>query len=84
MSDGSSIKKSEYECSKFPHQRKQSKYQQCHNSRQINADDLNSVRHEASTNFRKENREYLKALLGNLQQAQEQEYKKSVWTQKQI
>jgi hypothetical protein len=48
------------ECSKLLDQRKQAKLQWLQDPSEINGDNLNNVRHEASRHFRNKKREYLK------------------------
>jgi hypothetical protein len=47
-------------CSKLLDQRKQAKLQWLHDPSEINGDNLNNVRREASRHFRNKKREYLK------------------------
>jgi hypothetical protein len=47
-------------CSELLEQRKQAKLQLLQNPSEINGDNLNNVRHEASRHFRNKKREYLK------------------------
>jgi hypothetical protein len=49
-------------------QRKQAKLQWLQDPSEINEDNLNNVRHEASRYFRNKKREYLKEILMSLQQ----------------
>jgi hypothetical protein len=48
------------ECSKLIDRRKQAKLQWLQNPSQVNGDNLDNVRHEASRTFRTKKREYLK------------------------
>jgi hypothetical protein len=50
----------EEKCSDLLDQRKQAKWQWLQDQNEINRDNLNNVRHEASRQFRNKNREYLK------------------------
>jgi hypothetical protein len=47
-------------CSRLLDQRKQAKFQCLQDPSEINGDNLNNVRHEASRHFRNKKREYLK------------------------
>jgi hypothetical protein len=53
-------------CSKLLYQRKQAKLQWLQDPSEINADNLNNVRHEANRYFRNKKREYLKDKLNEL------------------
>jgi hypothetical protein len=66
------LKKYEYKpwfeegCSKLLDQRKEAKLQWLQNPREINGDDLNSVRHHTSRHFRKKKTEYKKDKINDL------------------
>jgi hypothetical protein len=53
-------------CSKLLDQRKQAKLQWLHDPSEINGDNLNNVRREASRHFRNKKREYIKAQINEL------------------
>jgi hypothetical protein len=53
-------------CPKLLHQRKQAKLQCLQNPSEINGDNLNNVRHEASRHFRNKEMEYLKDKINEL------------------
>jgi hypothetical protein len=53
-------------CSEVLDERKQARLHQLQNSSQINGDNLNNVRHEASRHFRSKKREYLKDKIDEL------------------
>jgi len=55
------------ECSKLLEQSKQAKLQWLHSPSQMHGDNLNNVRHEASTTFRNKKREYLKEKINDLE-----------------
>jgi hypothetical protein len=54
-------------CSKLLDQRKQAKLQRLQNPDEINGDNLNNVRREASRHFRNKKREYLKDKINELE-----------------
>jgi hypothetical protein len=53
-------------CLKLLDQRKQAKLQWLHDTNEINGDNLNTVRREASRHFRNKRREYLKGKINEL------------------
>jgi hypothetical protein len=53
-------------CSKLLDKRKQAKLQWLHNPRNINGDNLNNIRCEASRPFRDKKREYLREKINEL------------------
>jgi hypothetical protein len=53
-------------CSELLDQRKDAKLQWLQDPNEINGDNLNNVRHEASRHFRNKNREYLKGKINDL------------------
>jgi hypothetical protein len=53
-------------CSKLLDQRKQAKLQWLQDPSEVNGDNLNNVRHEASRHFRNKKREYLKDRINEL------------------
>jgi hypothetical protein len=53
-------------CSKLLDQRKQAKLQCIQNPSEINGDNLNNVRHEASRHYRNKKRKYLKNKISDL------------------
>jgi hypothetical protein len=53
-------------CSKLLDRRKQAKLQWLQNLTQINGDNLNNIRREASRHFRNKKREYLKVKINEL------------------
>jgi hypothetical protein len=55
------------ECSKLIDRRKQAKLQWLQNPIQVNGDNMNNVRHEASRTFRTKKREYLKNKINELE-----------------
>jgi hypothetical protein len=54
-------------CSELFYEREQAKLQWLQNPNKINGDNLNNIRHEASSHFRDEKKEYLKTKLMILQ-----------------
>jgi hypothetical protein len=63
---GKRLEKISKECSKLLEQRKQAKLQWLQDPSEINGDNLNNVRHEASRHFRNKQMDYLKDKMNEL------------------